>query len=183
MCSKSEIFTESQLNGINFESCIWRQPHLSLWLGFCCIQQDWSIQRRRQLWQRQWAASQTSSPRRRRWMVLQIKEARGMEPWSVMRSATPPHNPGKQEASRSIFRFTEKPTLVWISSFKRSCHCVLFDPWWHPWVTPLGSSIHGILQARMLEWVVISSSRGSSRPRDWTCISCIGRQILYHWDT
>ena len=46
-----------------------------------------------------------------------------------------------------------------------------------------GSSVHGILQARILEWVAISFSRGSSRPRDWTHISYItytGRQILYH---
>ena len=35
-----------------------------------------------------------------------------------------------------------------------------------------GSSVHGILQARTLEWVTISSSRGSSRPRDWNCVSC-----------
>ena len=35
----------------------------------------------------------------------------------------------------------------------------------------LGSSVHGILQARVLEWVVISFSRGSSQPRDWTQIS------------
>ena len=34
-----------------------------------------------------------------------------------------------------------------------------------------GSSIHGIFQARVLEWVVISFSRGSSRPRDWTQVS------------
>ena len=34
-----------------------------------------------------------------------------------------------------------------------------------------------------LEWVSISSSRGSSRPRDRACISCIGRRILYHWAT
>ena len=46
-----------------------------------------------------------------------------------------------------------------------------------------GSSIHGIFQARVLEWVVISFSRGSSRPRDWTQVSCICRWILYHWDT
>ena len=46
------------------------------------------------------------------------------------------------------------------------------------------SSVHGILQPRILEWVAISSSKGSSQPRDWTCISCffcIGRVILYHW--
>ena len=37
--------------------------------------------------------------------------------------------------------------------------------------SPLGSSVHGILQARILEWVAISFSRGSSRPRDQTHIS------------
>ena len=35
-----------------------------------------------------------------------------------------------------------------------------------------GSSVHGVLQARILKWVSIPSSRRSSRPRDWTCISC-----------
>ena len=42
-----------------------------------------------------------------------------------------------------------------------------------------GSSIHGISQAKLLEWVAISSSRGSFQPRDWTPVSCTGRQILY----
>ena len=46
-----------------------------------------------------------------------------------------------------------------------------------------GSSAHGISQARILEWVAISFSRGSSWPRDQTHVSCIGRQILYHWAT
>ena len=47
-----------------------------------------------------------------------------------------------------------------------------------------GSSVHGIFHARTLEWVVISYSRGSYWPRDWTCVSCIsfiGRWILYYW--
>ena len=44
-----------------------------------------------------------------------------------------------------------------------------------------GSSVHGIIQARILEWVAISFSRRSSRPRDQTCISCIGSWILNHW--
>ena len=43
--------------------------------------------------------------------------------------------------------------------------------------------LHGIFQAVILEWVVMPSSRGSSRPRDWSHISCIGRQILYNWAT
>ena len=48
--------------------------------------------------------------------------------------------------------------------------------------SPLGCSAHGIFQARILEWVAISFSRGPSWPRDQThisCISCIGRWILY----
>ena len=47
-----------------------------------------------------------------------------------------------------------------------------------------GSSVLGILQARILGWVAMPSSRGSSPHRDQTCISCIsciGRWILYHW--
>ena len=43
-----------------------------------------------------------------------------------------------------------------------------------------GSSVHGILQGRIQEWAAIPFSRGSSRPRDWTWVSCICRQILYH---
>ena len=49
--------------------------------------------------------------------------------------------------------------------------------------SPPGSSVHGILQARTLEWVAMPSSRGSSWPRDQTRaphVSCIGRRILYH---
>ena len=50
--------------------------------------------------------------------------------------------------------------------------------------SPPGSSVHEIPQARILECVAIASSRASSRPRDriWdSCISCIDKQILYHW--
>ena len=45
--------------------------------------------------------------------------------------------------------------------------------------SPPGSSAPGILQARILEWVAISFSRGSSQPRDQTRVSYTGRQILY----
>ena len=47
-----------------------------------------------------------------------------------------------------------------------------------------GSAVHGLLQARILKWVVISFSRGSSQLRNWTCVSCVfctGRWVLYHW--
>ena len=39
---------------------------------------------------------------------------------------------------------------------------------------------HGIFQARILEWVAISYSRGSPQTRDQSCVSCIGKWILYH---
>ena len=55
---------------------------------------------------------------------------------------------------------------------------------WDPMGCSLpGSSVHGISQARILEWVAISSTRGSSWPRDLTgvpCVSGIGIQVLYH---
>ena len=52
--------------------------------------------------------------------------------------------------------------------------------------SPPDSSVHVILQARILEWGAICYSRQSSRPRDWTrvfCVSCIDGEILYHWAT
>ena len=45
--------------------------------------------------------------------------------------------------------------------------------------SPPGSSLHEIFQARILECVAISISRGSSRPRDQTWVPCAGRRILY----
>ena len=48
--------------------------------------------------------------------------------------------------------------------------------------SPPGSSVHGLLQARILEWVTMSSSRGSSQPRDQTCISSIAGRF-FSWDT
>ena len=49
--------------------------------------------------------------------------------------------------------------------------------------SPPNSSVHGISQARILEWVAMFFSRGSFWIRDWIRISCIGRRILYHWAT
>ena len=82
---------------------------------------------------------------------------------------------------------------VFYSSFPRfyTCLCArslqlcpaLCDPVDH---SLPGSSVHGILQARILEWVAMPSSRGSSPLRDGTCVSyifCIGRRFLYHYTT
>ena len=56
-----------------------------------------------------------------------------------------------------------------------------------PWTVACQASLSvGFPRQEILEWVAISFSRGSSRPRDWTCVSCvscIGRWILYRWAT
>ena len=57
------------------------------------------------------------------------------------------------------------------------CLTLFVTPWT---ITHQAPSVRGISQARILEWVAISSSREPSCPRDWTCIRGIGRQVLYH---
>ena len=73
------------------------------------------------------------------------------------------------------------PLLFANSALPSPCKCLLLS---HVWLcdpmdcSPPGSSVHGILQARTLEGVAISSSRGSSQPRDWTRVSCIAGDSL-----
>jgi len=49
--------------------------------------------------------------------------------------------------------------------------------------SPPGSSIHGIFQARILEWFAISFSRKISPPRDWTQVSCTAGKFSTNWAT
>ena len=49
--------------------------------------------------------------------------------------------------------------------------------------SPPASSVHGILQARILEWIAIPSSRRSSQPRDWTQVSCVADKFFTFWGT
>ena len=78
---------------------------------------------------------------------------------------------------------TNKPTLLQLmkpAADAAQSRLTLCNPM--DWSQP-GPSVRGILQARILEWVAVSYSRGSSQPRDWTsasCISCMRRQVLYH---
>ena len=60
-------------------------------------------------------------------------------------------------------------------------HSVVFQLFCDPMdYSPQGSSLHGISQARILEWVAISFSRGSFQHRDQIHVSCIDRRILYN---
>ena len=56
---------------------------------------------------------------------------------------------------------------------------------WDPmdYSSPPGSSVYGIIQARILEWDAISFSRGSSWPRNWTQVSCIEGRFFTVWAT
>ena len=85
--------------------------------------------------------------------------------------------------SRSIkscgFIIFPPPLVTWM--YICMCACSVMSDSCNPMVcSPSGSSVHGNFQARMLQWVSIYFFRGSFQPRDQTCISCIGRQILYH---
>ena len=46
---------------------------------------------------------------------------------------------------------------------------------------PMDYTVHGIPQVRILEWVLMPSSRGSSQPRDWTQVSCIAGRVFTSW--
>ena len=67
-----------------------------------------------------------------------------------------------------------KESCEWVNEVAQSCP-TLCDPM--DCSLP-GSSVHGVFQARILEWVAISFSRRPSQPRDWTQVSCIvGRRF------
>ena len=112
-------------------------------------------------------------------------------------------------SSGSIHIFTNGSMLFvfssWLSSILLWCTASLPFIWWWTLTSPIattttkslhscpalwtpmdcgppGSSVHEILLAGILEWVAISSSRGSSWPRDWTCtsyVSCVVGQAIY----
>ena len=73
---------------------------------------------------------------------------------------------------RKDFEWLIKEDNVWLISLclvAQTC-LTLCD---HMDCSPLGSSVYGSLQARILKWVSMPSSRGSSQPRDRTRVSCI----------
>ena len=64
-----------------------------------------------------------------------------------------------------------------------SCSVVFGSLRPHGLCSPPGSSVHGILQARILEWDAIPLSSGSFWPRDWTMVSCIAGRSFTIWAT
>ena len=79
---------------------------------------------------------------------------------------------------RERIQFSLKPGKC-VSAFAQSCP-TLCDPMD---CSLSGSSVHGIFQVRVLEWIAISFSRGSSQPRDWTQVFCIAGRRFTVWAT
>ena len=80
---------------------------------------------------------------------------------------------------RHVFNIDEKQCLIIIFKVKVSQSCpTLSDPM--DCNLP-GSSVHGILQARTLEWVAYPFCRGSSQRRNWTGVSCIAGGFFTNW--
>ena len=102
-------------------------------------------------------------------------------PWrTVPATASAPHSDGPGTLSS----ICDACVLLWNTAGAQLLYyCSLFDKSYPTLLQPQGlysppvSSLHGFCQARILEWVAISFSRGSSRPRDWTHIPCIARRF------
>ena len=78
--------------------------------------------------------------------------------------------------STNIYIYTHTHTHTHTHIYTHTCACMLSlnDVSWRPHgLSPPSPSVHGILQARVLEWIAIPFSRRSSQPRDRTQVSCI----------
>ena len=84
------------------------------------------------------------------------------------------HRPGRPLSGSSFLHWWRK----WKMSVTQS-----YLTLWSMDCSPPGSSVHRILQARILEWVAILFSRGSSQPRDGTQVSCIAGRVFTIWTT
>ena len=69
---------------------------------------------------------------------------------------------------------------IWIKVLVAQLYLILCDPMD---CSPSGFSVHGIFQARILEWVSISFSRGSSQSKDQTWVSCTASWFFTVWVT
>ena len=87
-------------------------------------------------------------------------------------------NPQKLITKAHISKFSFLLLLKW--KWRFLCHVRLFAT---PWTVTSKSSVHGICQARILEWVAIPFSTGYSWLRDWTLVSCATDCFLTDWAT
>ena len=79
--------------------------------------------------------------------------------------------------------WTLGPEGLVASSHVESSWKVKVAQWCLTLCEPMDYTVHGILQARILEWVVFPFFTGSSQPRDWTQVSCIADGFFTSWTT
>ena len=110
------------------------------------------------------------------------KEIHSLAEWSLMKWGNKTRSGFVPVQSRAPQLLLSMIYVTWYLHAKslQSCPtlCDFMD------CSPLGSSVHGILQAWTLEWVAMPSSRGCSQPRDqasFSYVSYIGRWVLYHY--
>ena len=123
----------------------------------------------------------------------------GIEPGSrALQADSLPSEPPRKQSMATLHEIILSESLLptAVSHFKSLCHiliilsaccAVALGCFSHVWLyvfmdcSPPGSSLHRILQARILEWLAVPSSRGSSNPgiEPESHISCSGRQVLY----
>ena len=111
--------------------------------------------------------------------------SRGQE---VSRAKTRRHRVGLEGSCSCPCQLQEQLSTLYVCVYVCVCMEVLvaqscLTPWDPMDCTPPGSSVCGILQARILEWVAISLPRGSSWPRDRTWVSCIAGRFFTIWAT
>ena len=134
--------------------------------------------------------NKTIIQRKRRWMeALRQKIYRTLHFPIHMTSGKGKEAEGLEGFARNSETRHKQQFGTWARLPKLACvlACSVMPNFCDPMDSSLpGSSVHRILQARVLEWLTISPFRGSSQSRNQThisCVSCIGRWILHHWTT
>ena len=105
--------------------------------------------------------------------------------WISLPPPTPHHSSRLSQGTRLSSRNQTanshcKPHILIVKVLVTHLCLTLWDPMDY---RPLGSSVHGILQAKILEWVSISFSRGSSQLRDRTWVCCMAGRFFTIWAT
>ena len=141
-------------------------------MGSLRVRHDWK-------WKRKWQSTPVFLPRkshRQRSLV-------GYSPWACKKEDMTEQLSlstkilTKHKWNNVVCRYIEFVIIVLVGSVAQLCPnlCKPMD------CSPPGSSVHGISQARILEWVAISFSRGSSWPRNWTQVSGIAGRFFTDW--
>ena len=173
------------VSGCTFPMCL----SAVKWVWGCFTSDEWRPdggETQTRNWEAHWDEwSQSSQLRSQQWIRLVVGGGQTGREQSTERSVSD---------TRTVFTKDRRPEKAGTADGLRKVWCgwglekVLVTQscltlWDSVDCSPPGSSVHGILQARILGWVAISISRGSSQPRDGTQFSCIANKFFTIWVT